>query len=77
MTGILRYPPPSIAGRGRDGWRITTADGTMRRGKLGAGMSTEEGYPNVRQAGLVLIAAIKDALDGVEGWSRCWAWSTP
>jgi hypothetical protein len=53
----------------------------MPRGKLGAGMSIEEGYPHARQAGLVLIAGIKDALggdlDGVEGSSRCWVRSTP
>jgi len=31
-------------------------DGTMPRGKLGAGMSIEEGYRHDRQVGLVLIA---------------------
>ena len=40
------------------------ADGTMPRGKLGAGMSIEEGYQHARQVGLVLIAAIRDALGG-------------
>src|SRR5882724_6175400 len=40
------------------------ADGTMPRGKLGAGMTIEEGYRHARQVGLVLIAAIKDALGG-------------
>jgi len=40
------------------------ADGTMPRGKLGAGMSVEDGYRHARQVGLVLIAAIKDALGG-------------
>jgi len=40
------------------------ADGTMPRGKLGAGVSVEEGYRHARQVGLVLIAAIKDALGG-------------
>jgi enamine deaminase RidA (YjgF/YER057c/UK114 family) len=40
------------------------ADGTMPRGKLGAGLSVEEGYRHARQIGLVLIAAIKDALGG-------------
>jgi len=40
------------------------ADGTMPRGKLGAGMSIDEGYRHARQIGLVLIAAIKDALGG-------------
>jgi enamine deaminase RidA (YjgF/YER057c/UK114 family) len=39
-------------------------DGTMPRGKLGAGVSVEEGYRHARQVGLVLIAAIKDALGG-------------
>jgi enamine deaminase RidA (YjgF/YER057c/UK114 family) len=41
-----------------------SADGTMPRGKLGAGMSVDEGYRHARQIGLVLIAAIKDALGG-------------
>ena len=40
------------------------ADGKMPRGKLGAGMSVEEGYRQARQVGLVLIAAIRDALGG-------------
>jgi enamine deaminase RidA (YjgF/YER057c/UK114 family) len=40
------------------------ADGKMPRGKLGAGMSIEEGYHHARQVGLVLIAAIRDALGG-------------
>jgi enamine deaminase RidA (YjgF/YER057c/UK114 family) len=40
------------------------ADGKMPRGKLGAGMSIEEGYRHARQVGLVLIAAIRDALGG-------------
>src|SRR6202022_5140393 len=48
-----------------------SADGRMPRGKLGSGMSIEEGYRHARQVGLVLIAAIKDALgddlDRVEG----------
>ena len=39
-------------------------DGAMPRGKLGAGMSIDEGYRHARQVGLVLIAAIKDALGG-------------
>src|SRR5215831_123545 len=39
-------------------------DGKMPSGKLGAGMSVEEGYRHARQVGLVLIAAIKDALGG-------------
>ena len=40
------------------------ADGKMPRGKLGAGMSVDEGYRHARQVGLVLIAAIRDALGG-------------
>jgi len=40
------------------------ADGKMPRGKLGAGMSIDEGYGHARQVGLVLIAAIRDALGG-------------
>ncbi len=39
-------------------------DGKMPKGKLGAGMSVEEGYKHARQVGLVLIAAMKDALGG-------------
>src|SRR5215471_18187977 len=39
-------------------------DGKMPSGKLGAGMSIEEGYRHARGVGLVLIAAIKDALGG-------------
>jgi enamine deaminase RidA (YjgF/YER057c/UK114 family) len=39
-------------------------DGRMPRGKLGAGMSVEEGYRHARGVGLVLIAALKDALGG-------------
>jgi enamine deaminase RidA (YjgF/YER057c/UK114 family) len=33
-------------------------------GKLGAGMSIEEGYRHARDVGLVLIAAMKEALGG-------------
>ena len=39
-------------------------DGKMPRGKLGAGMSIEEGYRHARGVGLVLIAALRDALGG-------------
>src|SRR5262249_6928429 len=39
-------------------------DGSMPKGKLGAGMSVDEGYRHARQVGLVLIAAMKDALGG-------------
>lgn len=38
--------------------------GAMPKGKLGAGMTVEEGYKHARQVGLVLIAATRDALDG-------------
>jgi len=34
------------------------------KGKLGAGMSVEEGYKHARATGLVLIAVMKQALDG-------------
>ncbi len=37
-------------------------DGTMPKGRLGAGMTVEEGYRHARQVGLVLIAAMKEAL---------------
>jgi enamine deaminase RidA (YjgF/YER057c/UK114 family) len=40
------------------------ADGRMPKGKLGAGMSVDEGYRCARQVGLVLIAAMRDALGG-------------
>ena len=40
------------------------ADGRMPKGKLGAGLSVDEGYRHARQVGLVLIAAMKDALGG-------------
>ena len=39
-------------------------DGSMPKGKLGAGMSVDEGYRHARQVGVVLIAAMKDALGG-------------
>ena len=40
------------------------SDGNMPKGKLGASVSIEEGYRHARGVGLVLIAAIKDALGG-------------
>jgi len=40
------------------------SDGKMPKGKLGAGMSVEDGYRHARQVGLVLIAAMKEALGG-------------
>src|SRR5579872_4447565 len=39
-------------------------DGMMPRGRLGAGLSIEEGYRHARQTGLVLIGAMRNALDG-------------
>src|SRR5260370_25014334 len=36
----------------------------MPKGKLGAGMMSEEGYRQARSVGLVRIAAIRDALGG-------------
>ena len=39
-------------------------DGRMPKGKLGAGMSVEEGYRHARQVGLVLIGAMREALNG-------------
>jgi len=39
-------------------------DGTMPKGKLGADVSVDDGYRHARQVGLVLIAAIRDALGG-------------
>jgi enamine deaminase RidA (YjgF/YER057c/UK114 family) len=38
--------------------------GRTPRGKLGAGMSVDEGYRHARGVGLMLIAAMRDALDG-------------
>ena len=38
--------------------------GKTPKGELGAGMSVEDGYRHARQVGLVLIAAIRDALGG-------------
>ena len=54
-VGNLLY----LSGKGPE-----NADGTMPKGKLGAGVSSEEGYRHARRVGLVLIAAIKAALDG-------------
>ena len=50
-VGNLLY----LSGKGPE-----SADGTMPRGRLGSGMSIEEGYRHARQVGLVLIAAIKE-----------------
>ena len=55
QVGNLLY----LSGKGPE-----QSDGTMPRGKLGAGVSVDEGYSHARQVGLVLIAAIKDALGG-------------
>jgi enamine deaminase RidA (YjgF/YER057c/UK114 family) len=38
--------------------------GHLPRGKLGAGIGVDEGYRHARQVGLVLIAALKEALGG-------------
>src|SRR5277367_136517 len=38
--------------------------GSMPRGKLGAGMSVEEGYRHARQVGPVVLATMRDALGG-------------
>jgi enamine deaminase RidA (YjgF/YER057c/UK114 family) len=39
-------------------------NGKMPHGKLGAGMSVEEGYQHARGVGLMLIAATREALGG-------------
>ena len=39
-------------------------DAKMPRGKLGAGMSIEDGFRHARGVGLVLIAAMREALGG-------------
>ena len=54
-VGNLLY----LSGKGPE-----STDGAMPRGRLGAGISVEEGYRHARQVGVVLIAAIKDALGG-------------
>jgi enamine deaminase RidA (YjgF/YER057c/UK114 family) len=54
-VGNLLY----LSGKGPEG-----ADGEMPKGKLGAGMSIDEGYRHARQVGLVLIAAMREALGG-------------
>jgi enamine deaminase RidA (YjgF/YER057c/UK114 family) len=41
-----------------------TEEGATPRGKLGAGMTVDEGYRHARGVGLMLLAALKDALDG-------------
>jgi enamine deaminase RidA (YjgF/YER057c/UK114 family) len=40
------------------------SNGKTSRGKLGAGVSVEEGYQHARGVGLMLIAAMRDALGG-------------
>jgi enamine deaminase RidA (YjgF/YER057c/UK114 family) len=40
------------------------SDGKTPRGKLGTGMSVDEGYRHARGVGLMLIAAMRDALGG-------------
>jgi enamine deaminase RidA (YjgF/YER057c/UK114 family) len=39
-------------------------DGTRPKGKLGADMQLDEGYANARLVGCLLLAAMRDALDG-------------
>jgi enamine deaminase RidA (YjgF/YER057c/UK114 family) len=55
-TGNLLY----LSGKGPP----EGADGAMSKGKLGAGIAVEDGYRRAREVGLVLIAAIRDALGG-------------
>ncbi len=54
-VGNLLY----LSGKGPPG-----AGGAMPRGKLGAGMSVEDGYRYARAVGLVLIAVMREALGG-------------
>lgn len=56
-TGNLLY----LSGKGPP-----DVDGRMPRGKLGAGMSVEEGYRHARGVGLVLIAALRQALGDLD-----------
>ena len=48
-----------LSGKGPHG-----AGGAMPRGKVGGDFSVDEGYAYARQVGLVLIAAMRDALGG-------------
>ncbi|HTZ79828.1 MAG TPA: RidA family protein [Stellaceae bacterium] len=41
-------------------------DGSTGRGRLGAGMSVEEGYLQARQVGLTLLAAMQEALGDLD-----------
>lgn len=45
-------------------------DGGTGRGRLGAGMPVEEGYRQARQVGLVLLAAMRDALGDLDRVSQ-------
>ena len=54
-VGNLLY----LSGKGPHG-----SDGGMPKGKLGAGMSIDDGYRHARQVGQVLISAMRDALGG-------------
>ena len=56
-TGNLLY----LSGKGPP-----DVDGKTPRGKLGAGMSIEEGYRHARGVGLVLIAALRDTLGDLD-----------
>jgi enamine deaminase RidA (YjgF/YER057c/UK114 family) len=42
------------------------SDGKTPRGKLGAGTTVEEGYRHARGVGLMLIAALRDALGDLD-----------
>ncbi len=56
-----------------------TSDGPVPTGKVGRDVSTEVAYQHARSVGLVLLAAIRDAvgsLDRVRRVVRCSAWST-
>ncbi|MGH7115009.1 MAG: RidA family protein [Stellaceae bacterium] len=56
-TGNLLY----LSGKGPP-----EVGGAMPRGKLGGGMSVEEGYRHARAVGLVLIAALREALGDLD-----------
>jgi enamine deaminase RidA (YjgF/YER057c/UK114 family) len=53
-----------VHARRAGGLLFLSGKGPKARGKLGAGMSVDEGYRHARETGLVLIAALRDALDG-------------
>jgi enamine deaminase RidA (YjgF/YER057c/UK114 family) len=53
-----------VDARRAGGLLFLSGKGPKARGKLGAEMSVDEGYRHARETGLVLIAALRDALDG-------------